>query len=167
MPERDPAAARSEPGASRRASADRLLGGRPLAFLGVGVGGALGTAARAVLTARMPHLAGLPAATMTVNLVGAFLLGLLVAGLMRRGPDVGVRRFARLGLGAGFCGGLTTYSTLAYDTVLLLRHGAVGAGLGYALGTLLLGAVASWLGVRLAYATGGRSTGHGPAGGPS
>ncbi len=147
----------SPDGGERPGRAEARLGRRGVSWLGVGVGGALGTTVRAVLTLRLPEVAGLPVATAAVNLVGAFVLGVLLVGLARRGPDLGVRRLLRLGLGTGFCGGLTTYSALAYDTVRLLGAGAIGRGLAYALGTLLLGAVASWLGVRLAARSGGRA----------
>jgi CrcB protein len=53
----------------------------------------------------------------------------------------------RLLLGTGFCGGFTTYSALANDTVALAANGAVAASMLYALGTLLVGALATWGGI--------------------
>ncbi len=115
------------------------------------VGGTLGTGVRAALEAAFPAPpGGWPWATFLINLSGAFLLGLLLETLGRRGPDAGARRLLRLGLGTGIMGGYTTYSTFALETVRLLDAGAVFAGLCYALGSVLLGLVAAWAGTLIA-----------------
>ena len=126
--------------------------GRPLhlrpTLLGVvWVGGAAGTASRYLVGLAVPRVLGVPVATLLVNLVGAFALGLLLEALVRRGADDGRRRLLRLLLGTGFLGGFTTYSALAVDTVLLLRSGLPGPAWGYAGGTVLAGAVLSLAGV--------------------
>ncbi|WP_240613452.1 fluoride efflux transporter FluC [Brachybacterium endophyticum] len=56
----------------------------------------------------------------------------------------------RLLLGIGFIGGYTTYSALATDTALLIGSGSAGTGVGYALGTVLLGGIATWTGILIA-----------------
>ncbi|MGT2425165.1 fluoride efflux transporter FluC [Amnibacterium kyonggiense] len=89
----------------------------------------------------------MPVAILVINVVGAFVLGALLEALARRGPDEGRRRVVRLAVGTGFCGGFTTYSTLAVATADLLRAGAAPVALGYAIGSVLLGAVAAWAGV--------------------
>jgi CrcB protein len=109
------------------------------------VGGAVGTAAREGLVLALPSLGAI--AILLINLVGAFVLGLLLESLVRRGPDEGWRRLGRLGLGTGFCGGFTTYSTLAVGTADLLRSGATGLAIAGAVGSVLLGALAAWVGV--------------------
>lgn len=118
----------------------------------VAVGGALGTGARYLLNAALPTWAGVPVAILGVNVLGAFLLGLLLerlAGAAVVGRS-GVRLLRlRLLAGTGFLGGFTTYSALAADTVLLLAEHP-GRAVGYALGTVLLGAGATVLGIRLA-----------------
>jgi CrcB protein len=120
------------------------------ALLGlVFVGGSLGTLARWAVGLLVPHVAQLPLGTFAVNLVGAFVLGALLERLAR-GPDAGRRRFLRLTLGTGFCGGFTTYSALANDTAGLLRSGSTGHALAYAGGTVLLGLAASALGIAVA-----------------
>ena len=117
-------------------------------YLGlVAAGGAVGTALRALLTIAIPPLGHVPVATFGINIVGAFLLGALLESLARRGPDEGRRRALRLLLGTGVLGGFTTYSALAVDTTLLLTRDTLGAALLYALGTIILGAVATWAGI--------------------
>lgn len=120
---------------------------RPAMVAVVAAGGAVGTAAREALSLLIPPAGGLPLAILLINVAGAFVLGLLLEALLRRGLDTGRRRLTRLAVGTGFCGGFTTYSTLAVGAAALLRDGTTGLALGYAVGSVLLGAVASWAGV--------------------
>lgn len=68
----------------------------------------------------------LPYGTLTVNVVGSLLLGLIMEGSLRStllSPDL------RFGLTVGFLGGFTTFSTFSYETVKLLEEGSlVSAG---------------------------------------
>lgn len=112
------------------------------------VGGAAGTAARSGLSGAAPQLPGVPIAVLVINVVGAFLLGLLLDRLLRPGPDDVRRRDLRLLLGTGVLGGFTTYSALATDTAVLLAGGQVAAAAAYASGTLLLGLAAALAGLR-------------------
>ena len=123
---------------------------RPGAILLVAAGGAVGTAARYATALALPPLGAVPVATIAVNLVGAFLLGLLLASLARRGPDDGGRLTLRLFLGTGVLGGFTTYSTFSLDTVALLEGGRWAEVLLYTGVTLVLGTLAAALGVVLA-----------------
>jgi CrcB protein len=125
---------------------------RPGALLLVFVGGTLGTAAREALSLAIPPLNGIPYAIFGINIVGALLLGVLLESLVRRGPDHGGRQRLRLLLGTGVMGGFTTYSALALDSARLIGSGTVGAGAAYAVGTVLVGAAATWTGIALAAA---------------
>ncbi|MEU5790326.1 fluoride efflux transporter CrcB [Micromonospora purpureochromogenes] len=115
----------------------------------IAVGAALGAPLR-YLTDRAVqtrHDSLLPWGTLTVNVAGSLLLGVLLA--VPAGPAVTAL------VGTGFCGALTTWSTFGYETLRLARAGArrhalanvllsVAAGLaaatlGYALGRALAG----------------------------
>lgn len=115
----------------------------------VAVGGAAGTFLRALVSEVLPGH-GL-AATLAVNVVGAFLLGLLLEALALSGARgyEGRPGAARLLLGTGFCGGFTTYSAVAYQGALLLGDGEAPLALAYAVLTLVLGALATICGVVL------------------
>lgn len=123
-----------------------------MALLLVALGGAAGSAGRAAIGLAWPDSP--LAATLLVNVVGAFLLGALVAVL--DGPrGAGAQRLrrqlrARLLLGTGFCGGFTTYSTVAVQAAELARDSEVTVAAGYALATLIVGAVATLLGLAAA-----------------
>jgi CrcB protein len=110
-------------------------------------GGTIGTALRELLAVSVPSAAGVAVVIVGINVVGAFLLGALLEILATLGPDDGGRRQLRLLLGTGVLGGFTTYSALATDTALLLTDDRVGTALLYALGTVLIGALASWAGI--------------------
>lgn len=119
------------------------------------LGGIFGTAAREGLTLAVPGIGGFPTTILAVNIVGAFLLGLLLESLLRAGHDGGARRTLRLMLGTGFLGGFTTYSTFAVDAVELWGVPGSGtadpaAGVLLVLATVLAGAVASWAGIAVA-----------------
>jgi fluoride exporter len=110
-------------------------------------GGVLGTAARYAVDQAVGPWGVWPAATFLVNVVGAFLLGVLLESLVRLGPDVGARQRLRLLLGTGFLGAFTTYSALAVETDALVRDGYASVAVGYAVGTVVVGFLASTLGI--------------------
>lgn len=116
-------------------------------------GGAVGTLLRAGLAAVLPTAPGtLPVATLTVNLVGAFVLGglVVVATVGVRDPELARR--LRLGLGTGGCGGFTTFSTFMVESVHLADAAPLVA-VGYlavsGVGGLLAAAAGARLGLAL------------------
>lgn len=129
----------------------------------VALGGAIGTGAREAISLAVPPVDGVPVAILGINVVGAFLLGVLLETLLVRGPDTGRRRDLRLFLGTGVLGGFTTYSALATDSGLLLLDGRPAVGVLYAVGSVVLGVLASTLGIALARRVRGRGTTAGPA----
>jgi CrcB protein len=91
-----------------------------------------------------------PVGTFTVNLVGALLLG-IVTGFVT--AHTSAPAAVKFGIGAGFVGAFTTFSTLAYESLRLLREGAPKYGLGNLLGStaagLLIAAVGLAIGSRI------------------
>lgn len=123
---------------------------RPLSLALVFAGGTVGVAIREALVLAVPTAGGIPWTLLGINISGAFLLGVLLEMFVRRGPDHDRRRTLRLLLGTGVMGGYTSYSAIAADAANLMGSGAVAAGIGYGLATVLLGGVATWAGVVLA-----------------
>lgn len=120
---------------------------QPVLIALVALGGAIGTGLRAGLGLLLPPVHGIPWTTAGVNIVGAFLLGLLLEVLERRGDETAQRRRLRLFAGTGVLGGFTTYSALATDTVLLGGTASVPVAAAYAVGTVLIGGLATLLGI--------------------
>ena len=87
----------------------------------IAVGGALGALARYGV-AQAIHVAkdGFPWATFWTNISGAFVLGLFLTFVMRRYPP---SQFARAFFAVGFLGAYTTFSTMAVETVVLVKDG--------------------------------------------
>lgn len=113
-------------------------------------GGMFGALGRYGLSTVLPAPGGWPLPTLVINLTGAFLLGVLLEALVRRGPDAGRLRGIRLLAGTGFLGAFTTYSTLALETNTLLETGRSADALIYVTATLLGGAIATVTGIRAA-----------------
>ncbi|WP_345777011.1 fluoride efflux transporter CrcB [Halorarum salinum] len=81
-----------------------------------------------------------PLGTLTVNVVGSFVLGLVT--FLGAGEDV------LLFVGTGVCGSFTTFSSFSFDTVRLWETGARGKSIGYATVNLIGALVAiglAWL----------------------
>jgi CrcB protein len=151
----------SDIGSGGAQPAERAPQLRPAYILLVGIGGAIGTLARYAVSVIVPQAWALPLPTLAVNLVGAFLLGVLMEALARRGDDTGNRRMLRLLLGTGLMGGFTTYSSLAVETAQLFGDGRIWAAIGYAVVTVVVGLLASFAGIWIAAAV------HRPSGGGS
>ncbi len=107
-------------------------------ILAVALGGALGSVLRFLVSKAVQDRVGInfPLGTLTVNLVGAFLIGLFFAVLVEK---ITLSPEARAMLITGLLGGLTTFSTFSYESVSLLREGEFFLFLVYVLGTNLLG----------------------------
>ncbi len=115
----------------------------------IGLGGMIGTAARASLELAFPAPdGGWPWTTFWINLAGSALLGALLEWLAL-GDDQGWRRSMRLGVGTGLIGGFTTYSTFSLETASLFQAGHGGLALGYALSSVILGVAAAAGGILL------------------
>lgn len=94
------------------------------------------------------HDSAFPLGTLTVNMAGSFLLGLIAAGASTQAVPDG---WAAL-LGVGFCGALTTYSTFGYETLRLIEDGAGGHALLNVVANVTSGLGAAFFGAAVALA---------------
>ncbi len=109
------------------------------------VGGAIGSALRFLLSHFIGYVADrLPLATLVVNILGSFALGLL-SGIAFRSDVLG--RSALLLLGTGVCGGFTTMSTFSVETLNLLHIGEIVRMLIYIFSTLFGCTAAAYAGI--------------------
>lgn len=114
------------------------------AWLAVAAGGALGSVARfgTGQVGRALAPASPWAATLVVNVIGSFAIGLLFAWFLARpAPD-----WIRLGLTTGLLGGFTTFSAFSIETLELMRTTGIPGAAGYVAATLGLGLLACALG---------------------
>lgn len=104
--------------------------------------GAVGGASVRWWTAEIVDPAGdWPWATFVVNVVGAFLLGIVLAASHRRVDEPDAEPI-RLAVGTGFCGALTTFSTFAVEIATLGRDDRAGLAAGYLSVSLVVGVIA-------------------------
>ncbi len=117
-------------------------------LLSIALGGAAGALARHFVSQQMMHWfgAGLPWGTLTVNVVGSFLLGMLVE-TFALAVDAGaaLRGF----LIVGILGSFTTFSTFSLDLVLLFQRGRIDLAVLYAGGSVVLAVAGLYAGLRL------------------
>ena len=112
--------------------------------VGAGVGGGLRYALGGLIAGRWG--ASFPWHTLVINVVGAFLLGVLMALSVERGignPSL------RLLIGVGVLGGFTTFSTLSYESLALLERGLWAQGTANMFGSGVVGLVAAYAGLVL------------------
>jgi fluoride exporter len=112
----------------------------PRELAAIFTGGFIGAIARAAMAEWLPHDPGAwPWSTFAVNVAGAFLLGYLVTRLQERLPLSSYRRPL---LGTGFCGALTTFSTMQVELLTMLDAGRPGLAAGYAAASVAAGFLA-------------------------
>jgi CrcB protein len=94
-----------------------------VSFVLVFLGGALGAPARYLVDRFIQSRrdAVFPLGTLSVNLVGSFILG----GLAAAARQANLPAATMTALGTGFCGGLTTFSTFSFETIRLVEEGSV------------------------------------------
>jgi fluoride exporter len=117
------------------------------ALIALLVGGFAGAIARQELFSAVQQRAGsrFPVGILTVNLSGAFVLGLLYGlGVASQWPD-----WLAIGVQTGVIGAYTTYSTWAIDSLTLARGGTARAAAINLAGSLAAGVLLAWGGASL------------------
>jgi len=111
----------------------------------IGSGGFVGSVLRYVVSQSVQNkfLSSFPYGTMSVNIIGSLLIG-VVYGLVEKGnlsPE------ARLFLATGILGGFTTFSAFTLDALNLLQEGLWLESVSYILLSVVLGVAAAFLGI--------------------
>lgn len=115
----------------------------------IAVFGVLGCWARYAMSNLMQDIFGrdFPIATLTINVLGSFVMGFLFVETLERltlSPPL------RVGILTGFLGGYTTFSTFALESYTLFQQGEAGKALLYILLSNVLGVVAAFGGAFIA-----------------
>ena len=118
-------------------------------LIAIALGGALGALSRHFVSGAVMKLTGggFPYGTFAVNIIGSFLMGLLIVAFAHRFDMTPALRAL---LTVGFLGSFTTFSTYSMETVLLMERGDFQGAAIYAGGSLFVGVLAlmagMWLG---------------------
>ena len=109
----------------------------------IGLGGAIGSILRYLASTGIQNkfLSAFPYGTLSVNISGCFLIGVLYALTERNNVTPEWSLF----LITGICGGYTTFSTFSYESLSLLRNGELLYATAYISASVLLGIFATFL----------------------
>jgi CrcB protein len=116
-----------------------------LPFLYVGVGGFTGATLRySISLGLQKYSIVLPYGTLLANFIGCFAIGIIVQ--IAENTEI-LSPEARLFLATGFCGGLTTLSSMIFELAQLLREGELFYGFVYFLVTFCGGFLSFYMGI--------------------
>jgi len=115
-----------------------------MTLVAVVLGAILGTGLRLGIDQLVAPDSAFPWATLLINVVGSFVLGLLVARVWPSAPA-----WLRAGLGTGLLGSFTTFSAVIVSLLTLTAAGMTVLAVGYLVASLVFGFVAALLGVRI------------------
>lgn len=118
------------------------------ALLLVFLGGGTGSVAR-YLISRLGNTTGamLPFGTLAVNVIGSFLIGLILGWAVRNNA---FNTNTSLLLATGFCGGFTTFSAFAYENHTFLKSGDITSFALYTILSIVLGLIGVFVGLWVA-----------------
>ena len=115
-------------------------------FLLVFIGGGLGAMVRYFVTTNLAgKLGNFPVGTMTANILGSFLMGLVVGIIAGRSSLESVRLFAVV----GFLGGFTTFSSFSAETLALIQGGQIFSAAANIFVSVAVGLAACFAGLTL------------------
>lgn len=111
----------------------------------IAIGGAAGSVSRYLLggVVQRASAAAFPVGTLAVNVVGCFLIGVLVHHYMH----IQTSPIMRAALITGFCGGFTTFSAFGIETAGLIEGGAYGKAAAYIVMSISLSILATFGGM--------------------
>ena len=119
-------------------------------YLAIGIGAGIGSLLRYLVALAAAGMALSPLyGTSTVNIVGSFIIGLF-ATLTEADGRIAMSTLRRQFVMTGFCGGLTTFSSMTLETLLTFRAAGFWPALGYLGGLIAASLLAGYLGIALA-----------------
>lgn len=118
-------------------------------YVAIAVGGILGCWARYGMTELVQGVWGrdFPYATLSINVLGSFLMGFLFVATLERwsvSPEL------RVGVLTGFLGGFTTFSTFSMESILLIEQGEGAKAVLYMISSVVAGFLAAFGGAYIA-----------------
>jgi CrcB protein len=119
-------------------------------ILFVGIGSFFGGIVRYIISYLMKNVSSyqtFPWATLIVNLIGCFLIGIIFAIFSKYSNT---NNPLYLLLATGFCGGFTTFSTFANESLQIIQSGNILGFVSYTLTSIILGIILVWLGYIIA-----------------
>jgi CrcB protein len=116
------------------------------AILSVMAGGAVGAGLRYLVGLMLVGRSGFPYATLAVNLIGGFAMGILAALVLRGMAGESVRLF----IGVGVLGGFTTFSAFSLESFQMIERGQIIMAGGYAIASVVGSIAALALGYAVA-----------------
>lgn len=110
----------------------------------VALGSAIGGVARYLISELVQTRIGpsFPGGTLTVNVTGSFVLGMLIRVLATSAVSMEARAFLTIGV----CGGYTTFSTFSYEAMAMVERGDHVRAAAYVTASVGLSMAAVWLG---------------------
>ncbi len=115
-------------------------------ILFVGIGSFAGGVLRYIISYLMKNVSSyqtFPWATLIANLLGCFLIGIIFSIFSKYSN---INNTLYLLLATGFCGGFTTFSTFANESLQMIQSGNILGFVSYTLTSIILGIILVWLG---------------------
>ncbi|GKU83931.1 fluoride efflux transporter CrcB [Niallia sp. NCCP-28] len=116
-----------------------------MTYLLVGIAGSLGAILRYLIGISLFINSIFPFATLTINLLGSFILAWLTSNLFKK---ISLSPSLITAIGTGFVGSFTTFSTLSIETVTLFNNGKIVLGCLYVFVSIVGGLIMSRLGFK-------------------
>jgi CrcB protein len=118
-------------------------------YLAIAIGGIVGCWARYAMTNLVQAIYGrdFPYATLSINVLGSFLMGFLFIETLER---LTIAPYIRIGILTGVLGGFTTFSTFAMESLLLAEQGEAAKSVLYVALSLGLGLGGAFFGAYIA-----------------
>ncbi|MDD4601100.1 putative fluoride ion transporter CrcB [bioreactor metagenome] len=117
----------------------------------IALGGGIGATTRYLVSdwAAQRYGGAFPYGTLLVNVVGCLIIGLFMQLVTER---IIINPYWRLLVTVGFLGGLTTFSSLSYETIKLVSDGDMALAMSNILANTVLCLLATWIGITIAKA---------------